>query len=443
MSTNSFAKNSLITLLRQVISILLGLVFSIIIARVLGPENQGKYSLIILVPTIIITFMNLGIGMSTAFYVSKKEIEVQRAVSINLFLGTILAVLGFIGGAFFIYFWGKHFIDDVNMSMLLLALVSLPFLFFTNFLQPVFQGIQDFVTFNKVLLIQQLSNLLLFVILALIFSDKLLVAIFAFLISFLISNFYILLSLKSKKLLNFSWNHIRKKDIMSLSIYGIKAHLSNIITFLNYRLDMFLLGYFLSPLYVGYYSVAVSISEKLSVFSQAISAVLLPSISASSSNENRNKLTATIVRLLFHFLLIVIIILYATISFLINILFGEEYSNSIILIMILLPGLFALSLERILSNDLAGRGKIEYNLYVSIFNVILNVLLNLALIPKIGVTAAAISSSITYVLSFFIKLFLFIKFTKVSLLDLFILTRYDFEIVVKASNRFLKFRRGG
>jgi O-antigen/teichoic acid export membrane protein len=45
--------------------------------------------------------------------------------------------------------------------------------------------------------------------------------------------------------------------------YGIQAHISNILGFLNYRVDMFLVNWFLGPAAVGLYSVGVGIVEKL------------------------------------------------------------------------------------------------------------------------------------------------------------------------------------
>ncbi|WP_269851929.1 oligosaccharide flippase family protein [Methanosarcina horonobensis] len=44
--------------------------------------------------------------------------------------------------------------------------------------------------------------------------------------------------------------------------YGWKAHLSNILAFVNYRADLFLVNFFLTPAATGIYLIAVQIAEK-------------------------------------------------------------------------------------------------------------------------------------------------------------------------------------
>ena len=69
---------------------------SILLARALGKEDRGIYTRGILLPQMLISFLNLGIGPATAFYVSRKDIEFHRAVRENIgltfwiSLGTIL-----------------------------------------------------------------------------------------------------------------------------------------------------------------------------------------------------------------------------------------------------------------------------------------------------------------------------------------------------------------
>lgn len=72
--------------------------------------------------------------------------------------------------------------------------------------------------------------------------------------------------------------------------------------------------------------------------------------------------------------------------------------------------MYLLSVEKILSNDIAGRGKPELNMYLSIFNVLFNLSLNVVLIPKYGLNGA-LSATITYFVSFVVKIFLYKKVT--------------------------------
>ena len=52
----TFIKNTSITFMTRILQLILGVGISIIIARVLGPEGKGIYSLAILLSALLITF---------------------------------------------------------------------------------------------------------------------------------------------------------------------------------------------------------------------------------------------------------------------------------------------------------------------------------------------------------------------------------------------------
>ena len=50
MGRKSVVYNSVLTIFRQLVGIIIGILSAMIIARVLGADGQGKYALIILLP---------------------------------------------------------------------------------------------------------------------------------------------------------------------------------------------------------------------------------------------------------------------------------------------------------------------------------------------------------------------------------------------------------
>jgi len=68
-----FTINTLITLITRILQLFLGIASSVIIARVLGPKGKGVYSLVILLPTLLITFTNIGISSASIFYIGQKK----------------------------------------------------------------------------------------------------------------------------------------------------------------------------------------------------------------------------------------------------------------------------------------------------------------------------------------------------------------------------------
>ena len=83
--------------------------------------------------------------------------------------------------------------------------------------------------------------------------------------SFYFLKFYYNLLLPSQVSMNYA------KDSL---IFGLKGHISNVLSFINYRIDIFIIAYFLDDIAVGIYSVAVLISERIWLVSQSVSSVL-------------------------------------------------------------------------------------------------------------------------------------------------------------------------
>lgn len=403
-------RDSFITLTRQLTSIVIGMLLVIVVARVLGSSGQGHYTTITILPTLLMTFLNLGINISTIYYVSKKEISLNSAVLNNTILGVLLGVLGIIIGFIIIHLF-KGTYNGINPAFLYLCLLGLPFMILNIFYQTIYQGLQDFKTFNMVLVVTQTSTVIYVLIAFFVFHLGLLGAILSFALGHVTTFTFNVFMFKKKygvrlKGVPFSWSYFKK----SIN-YGGKAYLSNVMAVLNYRTAILMLIFFLGSSVVGFYSVAVTLAERFSIFSQSISSVLLPKIASSENANQRNQLTSLVSRNVLIFMVIGTIIALLVMHPVMTLLFGVKYKNSIVLLEILLPGIAFLSVEKILSNDIAGRGRPDLNMYVSIFNILLNVSLNLYFIPRFGAQGAAIATTITYLVSFVIKAVIYRKYT--------------------------------
>lgn len=436
---NTFVRDSMITLTRQISSIVIGLLLLVLLARYLGPDNQGYYTTITLLPTLLLTFLNMGINTSTIFYVSKKKIDMQGAIKNNLIFGIIISAIGILVGILVIHFYSGAYFKGVDQRYLYLSLVALPFMILNIFFQTIFQGIQNFKVFNTILVVTQISTLVFVVLFLTILHFGLEGSIVAFVTGQIATFIFILVAFKMSYGLNIMGGKLSYSYIKESIFYGFKAHISNVVTVLNYRTSILMIIAFLSPTAVGYYSIAVNLSERLSIFSQSISSVLLPKIASLETDDKRNQLTSIVSRNLLVFMLVGTFVGVLVVGFIINLLL-PQYSHSVLPLQILLPGIAVLSVDKILSNDIAGRGKPELNMYVSITNIIVNVTLNYILIPKYGIEGAAISTSITYFFSFIIKCTIFKKVTGQTYRRFLILSKQDFllyrKLVGKVAYRF-------
>ncbi len=438
----NFLKNSLLTINRQFISGVLFFLSSVIIARGLGAEGQGIYSLVILLPMMLFQFFNLGIHVSTVYYTNKMDLALSAVFRSNLVWSLILTLVSAALGIGSILFFKEYFFKDVPNSLLYFSLLIVPFMFFTKFFQAIFQAHEDFKEYNWISLIQQIFAFVLFCFAVVVFKLGVLGSLTAFGLSYFLSSALTIKMLKNKYQLSIFQGKTNFTYLKNTLTFGFKSHLCNLLSFLNHRLDILIISHFINAKAVGIYFVAVTLIEGLQLVSSSVSFVLYARICSLDSEEARNNITSLACRNIFLVSVILGLLLFFLSDIVIMLFYGKEYVESIKAFKILLPSGVVSSVAAVMSNDIAGRGKPEYNLYVSLFIVVINVFLNLIFIPKWGISGAAFATSLSFIVNFFIKVWIFKSMTNLKVTDLLLFNRNDFEryqkLYLALKEKFLK-----
>ena len=76
-------------------------------------------------------------------------------------------------------------------------------------------------------------------------------------------------------------------------------------------------------------------------------------------------------------------------------MFGSEYHDSYWPLLILLPGTITIGIAKSIGSSLAGIGKPEISMNISLVTATINTILNLILIPERGIEGAAMATSFT------------------------------------------------
>ena len=139
----SISKNSAITFSSQILIFVLGLITSIILARTLGPSGKGIYTLIILIPTVMLKLGSLGIEAANVYFTGSKKYEIKDIVSNSLFDSILLSSILII--IFFIISYLKIFKDflisnQMNFFYLWLVILTVPFSLLLGFLISIILG---------------------------------------------------------------------------------------------------------------------------------------------------------------------------------------------------------------------------------------------------------------------------------------------------------------
>ncbi len=440
MENNSFSKNSIITFLTEILIFIFGFIILVIITRILGPEKKGIYSLILLVPALIINFGSFGIGNANVYFIGSKKYKIQDIASNSLLLAVIL------GGFLIIVFWilihfefFKNFIHFGQLPSLYLWIVvlSIPISLLFSFFQNIVLGTGKIKNYNMIRILQNTLWLVAVFLLLVIFKRGVFGAVFSYIFSiFGVAIFTIALVRKITKF-HFSFNKGLLKELFN---YGGKAYIANTVSFLNYRFDMFLIVLLLNPAIavasVGIYSIAVAIAEKLFIIPGALSTVLFPTVSSMNNGSEANDLTSKVVRHTFFIMFISSLLLFFLAKPLITIVFGSSFASAALPLMILLPGIVAFSIGGVIAADLSGRGKPQFAIYSSLACLITNIILNIIFIPKWGISGAAFASAISYWMDTIVVLIAFLKISKKPLAEVLLVNKEDLKDYIKAINNF-------
>jgi O-antigen/teichoic acid export membrane protein len=430
-----FARDSSYTMIRQVIAIVLGMAISILLARGLGVEDRGVYAVALLLPRTLVTFLNLGVAPATVYFVGRGDRELEAAARGNIALAFWNSLLAVLVGAMVIVWGGETLFPGVPVNLLLISLAVAPLLLHTTYLLAILQGIQDFRAYNWVTMIPQMVMLALVLVLVWWIPGGPLGALAAFLggnLAALAALIALLMRRSQSKRMFALWlDWAYTRQVMG---YGLRAHVSNIIAFLNYRADMFLLNLFTGAAAVGVYAVAVGLAERMWILSKSVSTVMLPRIASLDGEEaKRRQLTPLIARHVRWCSLAMGLVTWVLAKWGIVLLYSDAYLESAVALRALLPGVVALSFSKILANDIAGRGNPGINSQQSTIAFVVNVIANLILIPRLGVVGAALATSLSYSLLTILKLFVYIRIAQVSWRDVLLLNREDWRRLGMAS----------
>lgn len=429
---NKLAKDVFYTFSTTIVNTAIGFVSSIIVAKLLGPEQQGIIKVILLLPAMLYTFMNFGIESAIMYFGSKEKNFKTAGKLSNRFALYFLLAAGFVGLT--VIAVGSQFTDyykDVPFAYLAAILLLAPLTFYQGTQTSLLRAENNFVRYNLVNTVKQVVYVV--------------VVLFVFLYRsvwvVIIANYMMQITgiLLSKIGVHHKNNGIDRPYLKDLVKYGFKTYVSNVINFFNYRFDQVLLTPTVTKAQLGIYSVAQTLSEMIWMIPNSVSTVLLPRIAAMHEDEKR-AVALRVCRYVGTIMFFVVIFGYLATGFLLPLLYSQQYVDSIVPFRILLIGTFFMTYCKILGNTIAAYGKPEKNIAANIAGSLSNVLLNIILIPKYGIIGAAISGSISYSISGFATIIIFMRMNqgKARLPDILFMNKNDFSSLFRLVGRKLK-----
>lgn len=386
-----------LTVFLQALGYLFQFVAFFLFAKMLGSENQGILTIFRSSGQIIASLLLLGVPGGIVYYVGKDRKLLGSVIK------NCLKMLIIVFPLMILFFYSpladgllqKYAIGDYIPYLIM-------FIFFLSCLgvfEPSILSIQNYLFYNLFTLGAGAAILVFSISIWFIprgNNNKLLFSIMAYVATYGLMFLYgaILVFVERKK----TSHSGATLPFWEQFLVGSRGFLSTLAASLLYRLDLFLVGYFLSLKDVGVYSIALFSTEMLTKIPAWSAAVLTPKV---ASNE-RGHIKSTIY--LFYsaifgtlFIGLILILTVTIFSNVISNMIGKDFNGVEMCMLLLLPRIVMQSGVVILAANLAGKGYPWYHTIGCSVPLVILILIDSQLIPLWGIYGAALGNSLAYI----------------------------------------------
>lgn len=403
------ASKSLSIFIRDSFLFISNAVVSIILARSLGPFYLGVWFTLNLLPSYAELFGRIKIDAAAVFFLSKGKYHLNQALPainlIALFFSLLLVGIYFSFFSELNSFFFKSPPDNIGL-LVSLILVQIPINFlYMNYLY-IHIYLEDKKVVNQMAVLRSILSFALILTIFFINGMRLdilsvIVAMLTGVLSALVWGIY-----KSPKhnFIQLNVNILMVKDLLK---YGAQLYVGGLFAYLNIYLVQFFVLKFLTPIQMGYYTVAQQNSLLFQKFTDAISVFLFPLVSKTNQNTDVVDVTLKAFRTVLLLLMPCLLLAFLFLKPIIMLAYGKNYIESVMPILIILPGITLSTSTSPISIAFQASGKPHLTYISLLVPVLTQFVLLFILVPLYGINGAAACFSIGCVLTAITQLLIF------------------------------------
>ena len=438
----------------QVTMFAMAFVTSLLVAGILGTDGKGSYVAIVGFPALLSAFAMFGLP-SAVNYFAGRGVSLHRLIVLSYELTALLAV------ASVVIVWlllpsletsilsaacplpkdaavgvrvGPCQYDD----MLRLILVAVPFSFLSAFGGSILYGRQAVKRYNLIQLGTSAFTLGWVIVALWLLHLGVRAAVVG----------SVIVTVATAVLVMWTVHRLERPEqeqqttFRKIAGYSARTYPATLSGYFSYRADTYILQASLasshksatSPL--GLYSLAVTMDEALFYVPNAVATLFLPRV-AGMSVEESSVMVGRVGRLTTLITIAAGIALIPVAFFLVKVIL-PQYSDCLPAFLVLLPGVVSLSVGKVMTSYIGGRGRPGTIAIGSMISVILNVAANILLIPMFGIVGASLSSLLSYTLQASIAVFFASRLSGQSPLSLFVPGRAEIGLLLATLPKLLK-----
>jgi O-antigen/teichoic acid export membrane protein len=380
-----------------VLKFVVGMVIAVVTGNALEPAGRGEYFLLVLIITTMTTVFNFGVPGTNTYFTAQKKFSRAQLTRASIILTIPISILSF-ALLYLMYVLRLNFLfpTDKLTPAVVASLGIIPVVLYTQFAQGIIVGENRISLNNYISLSSQGALAITLTILYLMGALTVTIAIALYAASFLLA-LGVIIGTSFPPLADVLSARLQWSEYRELIGFSATIHIGNLAQFFNYRLDAFIVSYFLGLAAVGLYSYSKTFAESVWLLSASMAAVLLPTLAGQHVNSKVIAVKAVVATFVVSFAAGLAAFLLG--PPLIPLLLGKSFAGSVNPFLFLLPGVIMFSLTNVLATYLTAAGKPGYNATIAFISFLFTVIFDILLIPRYGMSGAAFASGISYTMS--------------------------------------------
>ncbi|OEU51594.1 MAG: hypothetical protein BA871_08260 [Desulfuromonadales bacterium C00003096] len=415
--SKKFAVDVGITFLASAVTLPLGFVITVALGKYLGAGDLGLYRMTSTIYGIAVLVAAIGIPAAMIKYVAEFKGDrtkinqiVSSGVITSLFLGIGFSALFYVSSGLFA---GIFDMPELSGLIKLLSPVF-PFALVGGALLGLLNGIREMKKYAAATIVQ--SVLMVLITVALIYYGF---GVAGAVIGLVLSSigFCLFLGWIARKYFEITF-HEYIPTTKKMLTFGAQIFGANAINMINYQADLLLIGYFLTATNVGYYAVAVGLSRFFWIVPQAIQTISYPAISEYWADNNHPALQ-TLIDKSMKYSACILLPMGLGVGFfaedIITLIFGEGFICAVLPLQILIVGTVIIGIAKSIGSFLPSVGRPDLSLKINGTGAIINLILNILLIPFLGISGAALATTISLIVISILTIYLMIQVGQIEI----------------------------
>jgi len=414
------------------------LVVNIFISRFLQASGTGNLYYLTNVLALIQTVVGISLEAGITYYASGRLISLHKLLWLSISWSFIIGLLVLTGSFVYLQYVKQSPPYDV-VRYCFFAGCYVTGLLLTNYACVLFYVQNNFFLPNFIL-----SLLNIVFALTLVFNShandaKVVNAVtYRYFFIFFLQGLLLVVAFAAK---NKSWQQFGvpgMANLFKLARYSLTVFTGNLIFFLVYRIDYWFVHAnpaVCSASDLGNYIQVSKLGQLCLVLPQILASVIFPRSASGNNRQELNESIMIITRLLARFFVVIALIIAVAGHWIFPFVFGDSFNKMQAPFLIILPGIFFLSVLVLLAAYFGGKGILRIGVMGNVAALVVMVVGDYLLVPVYGIIGAAIISTTAYFVNMLYSLRRFYKDYAISWGDFFKWKRSDYTWLVSLIKR--------